>query len=82
MAHDNTNRGTLGRNKRRESDAHPEYSGRLNVDGKEYWLSAWVKTNKETGEKFFSLSVRPKEQKQSNPSAETVFDDMADDLPF
>jgi hypothetical protein len=57
--YDNTNRGVLFDNDRKESDNHPDYTGKINVEGKEYWLSAWVKEGSK-GE-FFSLSVKPKE---------------------
>jgi hypothetical protein len=67
-SYDKTNTGTLGRNQRREKDTHPEYTGSLNIDGVEHWLSAWVKINQATGEKFFSLSVKPKEQRQAPPA--------------
>jgi len=68
MPYDNTNKGILGRNKRKEKDTHPDHSGSINIEGVEYWLSAWIKTNNSTGEKFFSLSVKPKEQRQSATS--------------
>ena len=61
MAYDNTNRGALFKNDDRKSDSAPEYTGTLNVDGKEYRLSAWVKESTNTGRKFFSMSVQPKE---------------------
>ena len=65
MAYDNTNSGMLARNKRKEKDTHPDYSGSVNVDGVEYWLSGWLKTGKDgsrmAGEKFFSLSLRRKD---------------------
>jgi hypothetical protein len=89
MAYDNTNRGTLGKNLRREKDTHPEYTGQIDIDGVGYWLSAWVKEGQ--GGKFFSLSVKPKEQQAApRPSAPSPakaapssgFDDMDDDIPF
>ena len=87
MAYDNTNRGTLGRNKRREKDTQPEYTGKLNVDGTDYWLNAWVKES--NGEKFFSLSVKPKEPlasqvspKDSPKVAPKPADDLNDSIPF
>ena len=80
--YDNTNRGTLGKNKRKEKDTHPEYTGTLNVEGKDYWLSGWVKDGPENT-KFFSLSVKPKDAKPNdkpNESKSTPFPD--DDIPF
>jgi hypothetical protein len=56
---DNTNRGILFPNDRKTSDKHPNFKGSIYVGGKEYWLSAWSKTNAK-GE-FISLSVEPKE---------------------
>ncbi len=79
MAYDNTNRGTLGKNKRREKDTHPEYTGKLNVDGREYWLSGWVKES--NGEKFFSLSVKAKDEQAAAP-APTKAADPNDEIPF
>lgn len=84
--YDNTNRGTLGKNKRKELDTHPEYSGQINVAGVEYWLSGWVKTNGSTGEKFFSLSVKPKEsrapvKKPTDAVVETAFEPDSE-IPF
>ena len=37
--YDNTNRGILSRNERKEKDSHPDFVGSINVDGKDYWLS-------------------------------------------
>lgn len=83
MSYDNTNKGTLGKNKRKTEETHPEYTGQINIDGVEYWLSAWVKSNGSTGEKFFSISAKAKEQKpekQEKPKGD--FESMEDDIPF
>jgi hypothetical protein len=89
--YDNTNRGALFKNDRKETENHPSYKGSINVGGVEYWLSGWVKESAKG--KFFSLSVTPKEQ-QAAPApkqqAKTVqksssgFDsDFGDDsIPF
>lgn len=84
--YDNTNRGTLGKNQRREKDTHPEYTGQIDIDGVGYWLSAWVKEGQ--GGKFFSLSVKPKEARPAArapapaPRPSSGFDDMDSDIPF
>jgi hypothetical protein len=81
MEYSNENRGTLYRNENKKEDNHPEYSGSLNVNGKDYWLSGWVKESKKDGKKFFSLSVKPKAKE--NPHAKPkVEDDMNDSIPF
>jgi hypothetical protein len=59
--YDDTNRGALFKNDRKEQDSHPDLSGKINVDGKEYWLSGWTKRNEDGSFKVLSLSVKPKE---------------------
>lgn len=78
MAYDNTNRGILSKNDRmREGKNDPPYTGTINIDGQEYWLSAWVKERKESSNKFFSLSVKPKgPAKSAGPSP------ADDDIPL
>lgn len=83
MEYDNTNRGILSRNERRESDNHAEYTGTINVAGTEYWLSAWVKTRKDGSGKFFSLSVKEKDAKKPEPRKQSSrVEEMTDDIPF
>ncbi|MES2625925.1 MAG: hypothetical protein V4628_11655 [Pseudomonadota bacterium] len=82
--YDNTNKGTLGKNRRKEKDTHPSHTGSINIEGKEYWLSAWVKDGS-NNEKFFSLSVKPKEnapQQQQRTSSTPPTDSFGDDIPF
>lgn len=57
--YDNRNKGALFRNDRKTQPNHPSHTGRINVEGVDYWLSAWVKESPKG--KFFSLSVTPVE---------------------
>lgn len=93
MDYDNTNSGILSRNERKQKDTHPDFSGSINVDGVDYWLSGWLKEGKAggkmEGKKFFSLSVQPKNPPADKPVAATKpaasapnFADMDDDIPF
>jgi hypothetical protein len=75
------NSGVLFKNDKIENDRSPTYKGNITVDGKDYWLSAWVKEGKSG--KFMGLAVSPKEQqaKPSERSKATDFDD-GDSMPF
>lgn len=83
MAYDNTNRGALFKNDKKESDNHPDYTGSIDVNGQDFWLSAWLKTS-ESGRKYMSLSVKPKEApKQAEaPKGRKPIEDMDSDIPF
>ena len=54
------NSGILSRNDRRKSDNHPEFTGTAEVDGVEYWLSAWVNETRE-GRKYFKIRFKKKD---------------------
>ena len=41
--YDNTDRGALFKNDRKEKDTHPDLGGTLNVGGKEYFISSYSK---------------------------------------
>ena len=43
IEYDNTNRGVLFKNDRKTSDKHPDYKGSANIDGRDFWVSAWIK---------------------------------------
>lgn len=95
MAYDNTNSGALFRNERKESDNHPDYTGSMNINGEDFWLSAWVNEAKQgtnIGKKFFSIKARPKNEaanqspSQSANQASQKLQEPAptydDDIPF
>jgi hypothetical protein len=91
--YDNTNRGSIWRNEKKETDTHPDFTGSLNVAGVDYWVSAW-KRKEDAGPKApaLSFSVKPKEARQerpacggggqSPPSRGDFRDDDLEDVPF
>lgn len=79
MDYDNTNTGVLFKNES-DNDKAPNYKGKINVDGKELEIAAWVRQSK-AGVKFFSLKVQEPRQKKPEAKKES-FEDMPDDLPF
>jgi uncharacterized protein (DUF736 family) len=62
--YDNTNRGVLFKNDKKTADNHPDYKGKINTGGEDFWLSAWIKDGDKG--KYMSLSVTPMEEKQAN----------------
>jgi hypothetical protein len=77
--YDNTNSGILFRNDRKKTDKQPDHTGTLNVDGKDWWISAWVRTSRD-GKKFFSLAVTLKEPKPvETPKTD---EEVAEGIPF
>jgi len=82
MAYDNTNKGILTKNDKGDNPNRPDWKGSINVDGKEYWLSAWVKVGKEdsklAGQKYFSIETKEKETQRPAVS----LSQMDDEIPF
>lgn len=80
---DNTNRGTIAKNTRKTEDKHPDIAGTINVDGKDYWINGWQKKNSQDGSTFYSLSVKPKEARQSQGySRDKANRQIDDEQPF
>ena len=78
----NTDRGVLYRNENKTSENHPDYSGSVNVSGTDFWLSGWLKESKKDNKKFFSLSVRPKNDSTKPVNKPVVAADPDDLIPF
>ena len=61
--YDNTNRGQIWGNDRKEKDSQPDFKGSINVEGKEYWLSGWKrKPDAHPKAPALSLSIQAKEE--------------------
>ena len=63
-AYDNKNKGAIFKN----SDANaenkwPDYKGKINIEGIDYWISCWIKTSKD-GKKYFATSQQLVEVKK------------------
>jgi hypothetical protein len=92
MTRDNYNKGTIAKNERKTEDKHPDIAGSLNVDGKDFWINGWLKTNSRDGSKFYSLSVKPKQERaqeirreasrQQSYAEQSGGADDADSIPF
>ena len=88
--YDDRNRGSIWKNEKKETDKHPDFTGSLNVDGKDYWVSAWKrKPDASDRAPALSFSVKQKDGKPQSAGAapkaasRTNNDDMdGDSIPF
>jgi uncharacterized protein (DUF736 family) len=78
--YDNTNSGVLFKNKDKTTDKHPDYTGKIDVDGREMRLAAWIREGKNG--KFMSLKLSEFQQRAEvgNAPMRDVMD--GDDVPF
>ncbi len=89
MQYDNSSRGVLFKNDRKEKETHPDYKGSYtDASGAEFWLSAWIKKDK-NGKSFMSLSTTAKDeahnkgmQQARQAVAPQPQEPFSDDIPF
>jgi len=88
--YDNTNRGSMFVNDRKETESHPDRTGSGCIEcpncgtKADFWLSGWLKTSK-AGKKFLSLSFKPKDaptQASAPPKPQRVEFEPDQDIPF
>jgi hypothetical protein len=77
------NSGALFKNDRKEKDTHADYRGNLMVDGREYWLDAWLNKDK-NGKTYMGVKVKPKDAPAEQPAPRGGGKPAAldDDIPF
>jgi hypothetical protein len=81
----NINRGAIWGNDDKREDKHPDFKGSLNVNGVEFWVSAWKrKEGASPKSPALSFSVKPKEEKPAPKAGNAAqYDDMdGDRIPF
>lgn len=91
--YDNTNRGSIWKNDNKETERHPDFKGSINVEGVEYWVSAWKrKEGANPKAPALSFSIKKKEQDSHNQQKSNGYapdnsvnqndGDFDDDIPF
>lgn len=93
--YDNTNRGSIWANQKKQKESHPEFTGSLNVEGVEYWVSAWKrKPDANPNAPALSFSVKRKDDNSGQspqqasaaqnaaPQQQQNNDFPDDDIPF
>ena len=81
MEYDRTNTGILFKNDS-ENEKAPKYTGKINVDGKEYQLAAWIREGKKG--KFMSLKVEERQKPKASPTGtgRDLIDPVDDEIPW
>ena len=84
--YDNTNRGAIWKNDKKETDKHPDFRGEMEVTAPgKYWVSAWRRAPGAPDKApALSFALTPKEAQSAKPSSNEMFpkDIQEDDLPF
>lgn len=80
------NSGAIFKNDKKTADNQPDYRGKINVDGKEWEISLWLRESNK-GLKYFSAAIKepwvaPAEPLQSTTVKITSVADEDDGLPF
>jgi hypothetical protein len=73
-----TNTGAIFKNDNKKAENHPDYRGKVNVNGKEMEIALWVKQGKSGS--YFSASFSEPYVKTETPTISPVVPN--DDLPF
>ena len=86
--YDNTNTFILSKNDKGDNPKRPDYRGIVNIKGREFRISGWIRTKKEDGSKFISGTVEPIVPKEAAaapapkaPEQKNIAD-IDDDIPF
>jgi hypothetical protein len=75
--YDITNKGAIWTNSRKQSDTHPDFTGSLNVEGKEYYVSAWRKEPNGDRSPVLSFSIKAKDAVNEPNTTKEI-----EDVPF
>ena len=74
------NSGSVFKNSRRDRDNSPDLTGTAKVFGRDMWVNAWEKTDK-NGDKWVSFSFKEKVPRQEVDTRPTQ-DAIDDSVPF
>ncbi|WP_285294487.1 hypothetical protein [Aureimonas altamirensis] len=69
------NTGIISRNPRKSEAKHPDITGTITIEGREYFLDGWMRERKDGSGKFYSLKAKAKQPKPE-------IDQSDDSIPF
>ena len=79
--YDNTGKGVLFKNTRKEKETHADYTGSININGRDHYLNAWINTSK-NGMKYLSLLIGKEKAQNESGGGFNPRDDGNDETPF
>lgn len=86
--YDNENRGSIWKNEKKETEKHPDFTGSLNVNGQEFWVSAWKRRPDQSDKApalSFSIKAKDGQSVSAQPKTSKTNDQIEDiesDIPF
>lgn len=81
--YDNNLSGVLFKNEKDGNEKRPDYKGSAEIEGVQYWVSAWIRDGAKG--KFMSMKYEAKEKQQAQQSQTpkpAPVDDFDDGIPF
>ena len=85
--YDNNLSGVLFKNDKDGNEKRPDYKGSAEIEGVQYWVSAWIRDGAKG--KFMSMKYEAKEKQQATPARQQPspqpapdFDDDLGSIPF
>ena len=80
MEKDNT--GVLFRVEDKQSDRHPDFTGKIKVNGKEMQVASWINTSKDGKYKYQSLKFSEFKPKKDDSNTNATPKPEFEDIPF
>lgn len=66
------NRGSMFKNRVKERESSPDYSGVINIDGVLYFIDSWISEGK--AGKFLSLKVKKRNKQEDAEQPDEILD--------
>jgi hypothetical protein len=83
---DNSNRGAIWKNKKKDAPTYADFTGSINVDGHDYWLNGWLRAPDASPESpSMRFTVKRKDgqpQQQAAAPRQQARSEMDDEIPF
>jgi hypothetical protein len=82
--YDNTDKGSIWKNEKKETDRHPDFTGSANVGGHDYWVSAWRRKDGDSPKSpALRFSFKLKDGQPRTAPKKSLRDEMdGEEIPF